>query len=205
VINELLVQYALQGKLVVRLKGGDVSLFSNVLDELKTLTEHQIDYEIIPGVTAALGAAAYAGIPLTARGYSTAVRMLTYYKSELLNESYMHELARTDDTLVFYMSSGPLDQLVEKLVEHGIAADKWIAIVEQATTPRQNVHHYPIQTYLSNAGGSTYASPTLIIIGKVAALHSTFGWMPNSRSKEHYFTPLSAASNDMFNKKTSIC
>ena len=205
VINDLLVQYALQGKLVVRLKGGDVSLFSNVLDELRTLTEHHIDYEIIPGVTAALGAAAYAGIPLTARGYSTAVRMLTYYKSELLNASYMQDLARTDDTLVFYMSSGPLDQLVEKLVEHGIAADKWIAVVEQATTPLQNVHHYPIRAYLSEAAGSTYASPTLIIIGKVAALHASFGWMPNSRSNEHYFTPLSTASNNMFNKKTSIC
>src|SRR5882757_549862 len=138
-INDLLVEYALQGKLVVRLKGGDVSVFSNVLDELKTLTEHQIEYEIIPGVTAALGAAAYAGIPLTARGYSTAVRMLTYYKSELLNESYMQDLARTDDTLVFYMSSGPLDQLVEKLVQYGIAADKWIAVIEQATTPQQHV------------------------------------------------------------------
>lgn len=204
-INDLLIQYANQGKLVVRLKGGDVSLFSNVLDELKTLTEHQIDYEIIPGVTAALGAAAYAGIPLTARGYSTAVRMLTYYKSELLNESYMQELARTNDTLVFYMSSGPLDQLVEKLVEHGIAADKWIAIIEQATTPQQNIHHYPVNAYLENAAGSTYASPTLIIIGKVAALHASFGWVSNSNSKEHYFTPLSIAGADLYNKKTSIC
>jgi len=204
-INDLLLQYANQGKLVVRLKGGDVSLFSNVLDELKTLTEHQIDYEIIPGVTAALGAAAYAGIPLTARGYSTAVRMLTYYKSELLNESYMQELARTDDTLVFYMSSGPLDQLVEKLVEHGIAADKWIAVIEQATTPQQNIHHYPVNAYLENAAGSTYASPTLIIIGKVAALHASFGWVSNNNSKEHYFTPLSIAGADLYNKKTSIC
>src|SRR4051812_42584827 len=71
-INELIVLYASEGKLVVRLKGGDVSIFSNILDELETLVTHQIPYEIVPGVTAALGAASYAGIPLTARGYSTA-------------------------------------------------------------------------------------------------------------------------------------
>jgi len=205
VINELLVEYALQGKLVVRLKGGDVSIFSNVLDELKTLTEHQIEYEIIPGVTAALGAAAYAGIPLTARGYATAVRMLTYYRSELLNEAYMQDLARTDDTLVFYMSSGTLDLLVEKLVQYGIASDKWIAIVEQATTPLQHVHQFPVHDYLDKAAGSSYASPTLIIIGKVAALHGSFGWMPESRSKEHYFTPLSVAGADLYNKKLPTC
>jgi uroporphyrin-III C-methyltransferase/precorrin-2 dehydrogenase/sirohydrochlorin ferrochelatase/uroporphyrin-III C-methyltransferase len=76
-INELIVAYAKQGKLVIRLKGGDVSIFSNILDELETAVTNNIPYEIVPGVTAALGAAAYAGIPLTARGYSTAVRFLT--------------------------------------------------------------------------------------------------------------------------------
>lgn len=205
VINDLLVEHALRGKLVVRLKGGDVSLFSNVLDELQTLTAHDIDYEIIPGVTAALGAAAYAGIPLTARGYSTAVRMLTYYKQDLLNESYMQDLARTDDTLVFYMSSGGVDTLVEKLLQYGIASDKWIALIEQATTPHQRVTHYPVHSYLSNAAGNSYASPTLIIVGKVAALHTSFGWIANSGNNEQYFTPLSVASNNLFTKKLPIC
>ena len=109
------MEYALQGKLVVRLKGGDASVFSNVLDELQALTRHHIDFEIVPGVTAALGAAAYAGIPLTARGYSTAVRLLTWYKQDLLDEAYWQELAATNDTLVFYMSAAPLlDELVGK-------------------------------------------------------------------------------------------
>jgi len=81
-INEMIRSYALEGKLVVRLKGGDVSLFSNILDELQVVTQYQIPYEIIPGITAATGAAAYAGIPLTARGYATAVRFLTLYKSD---------------------------------------------------------------------------------------------------------------------------
>ena len=192
-INDLLLEYALQGKLVLRLKGGDVSLFSNILDELKTLSENHIPYEIIPGITAAAGAAAYAGIPLTARGYATAVRFLTCYRENLLDEAYWQELARTDDTLVFYMSSAPLDQLVQKLVEKGIAADKWLAVVEQATTPLQQVHNYPIHEHLAAHKGKTYTSPTLIIIGKVAALYQRFQWTVNSRNKEHYFTPVEAA------------
>ena len=107
-INELIVDYALQGKLVVRLKGGDVSIFSNVLDELQALASNHIDYEIVPGVTAALGAAAYAGIPLTARDHASAVRFLTYYKMDVIDDGIWKDLASTDDTLVFYMSSDML-------------------------------------------------------------------------------------------------
>jgi uroporphyrin-III C-methyltransferase len=187
-INELLVEYALQGKLVVRLKGGDASIFSNVLDELQALRKHDIPYEIVPGVTAALGAAAYAGIPLTARGYSTAVRFLTWYKQDLLGESYWKELAATGDTLVFYMSAAPLDELVTKLLHHGIARDKWLAVIEQATTPMQHVMSCPIHDYRSS--GETYVSPTLIIIGKVVALQETFQWLPDSVSREPYFKPV---------------
>jgi uroporphyrin-III C-methyltransferase len=112
-INELLVEYALQGNLVVRLKGGDIAFFSNVLDELQTLVEHDIPYEIIPGITAASGASAYAGIPLTARGYATSVRFVTCYKEDELSESYWKELANTDDTLVFYMSNNTLQTVVK--------------------------------------------------------------------------------------------
>jgi len=191
-INDLLVEHAGRGRLVVRLKGGDASIFSNILDELRTLATHQIPYEIIPGITAALGAAAYAAIPLTARGYSTAVRFLTHYKKDDLNESYWKDLAQTADTLVFYMSSEPLDHLVENLLQYGIGPDKWLAVIEQATTPLQNVYNCPIHEYLSAKRGSHYVSPTLIIIGKVAALHEPFQWLPDSHSKENYFAPVAA-------------
>lgn len=185
-INDLLVAHALEGRLVVRLKGGDVSIFSNVLDELETLTQHGIPYEIVPGVTAALGAAAYAGIPLTARGYSTAVRFLTGCRPGG-DASWWRDLAQTDDTLVFYMSSAPLDELVGRLVAEGIATDRWVAVIEQATTPMQRVSSWPVREYISAAAGSRYASPTLIIIGRVAAFHSSFQWLANSRDKELYF------------------
>ena len=189
-INELIVEYALAGKLVVRLKGGDVSIFSNVLDELQALAANQIPYEIIPGVTAALGAAAFAGIPLTARGYSTAVRFLTYYKSDVVSEAYWKELAATDDTLVFYMSSETLDGVVTNLTKNNISADKLLAVVEQATTPLQNVHVSNIYAYNEQLKGIKFISPSLVIIGKVVGLHEQFNWLANSNSREEYFKPV---------------
>ena len=189
-INELIVDYALQGKLVVRLKGGDVSIFSNVLDELQVLLENEIEYEIVPGVTAALGAAAHSGIPLTARDYSTAVRFLTYYKMDVLNDKAWNDLAQTDDTLVFYMSSDTLDLLINKLIENNIGKDKHVAVIEQATTPLQNVYSCNVHDYANKFGNSNYVSPTLVIIGKVAALHKQFQWKENSDSKENYFAPV---------------
>ena len=189
-INELIVELALQGKMVVRLKGGDVSVFSNVLDELNVLVSHNIPYEIIPGVTASLGAAAYAGIPLTARGYSTAVRFLTYYKSDILPDAYWKELAQTDDTLVFYMSSETLEGIVYNLVKNNIAADKLLAVIEQATTPLQNVIISALNEFDEIVKGRKFISPSLVIIGKVVALHEQFKWLPNSNSRDHYFKPL---------------
>jgi len=189
-INSLLVEHALLGRRVVRLKGGDVSIFSNVLDELQTLVSNGIPYELVPGVTAALGAAAYAGIPLTARKYSTAVRFLTAWRSEGIDAAYWQDLAQTEDTLVFYMSSQPLDELVGRLIGNGIAEDRWVAVIEQATTPQQRVTALPIREYLAAAGGTQYASPSLIIIGKVAALHQAFGWKSDAADEQLYFPPV---------------
>ena len=189
-INELIVQFALEGKLVVRLKGGDVSIFSNILDELEVIVANQIPYEIIPGVSAAMGAAAYAGIPLTARGYSTAVRFLTLYKSDVVTDDYWKELSKTNDTLIFYMSSETLDTVVENLVKNNIGEDKLLAVVEQATTPFQKVHQFNLYQYHQLAKGKIYASPTLVIIGKVVALHEKFAWLENTGSTEEYFKPV---------------
>lgn len=191
-INELIVEYALQGKLVVRLKGGDVSIFSNIMDELEILVANNIPYEIIPGVTAALGAAAYAGIPLTARGYATAVRFLTYYKSDIVSDEYWEELARTDDTLIFYMSSETLDKVVEKLTYNNICNDKLLAVVEQATTPLQKVHITSLYEYEKKFMEKSFISPSLVIIGKVVSLHEQFAWLPNSNSNEYYFKPMTS-------------
>jgi len=186
-INELLVEHAKAGKLVVRLKGGDVSIFSNILDELETLVRENIPYEIIPGITAALGAAAYAGIPLTARGYSTAVRFVTYYRSDIVTDEYWKELAQTNDTLVFYMSAETLGSVVEHLLAHHISPDKQLAVIGQATTPQQKVKTWSLPDFL-NLADDSYISPTIAIIGKVVTLHRQFAWLQNNEEPKEYFT-----------------
>lgn len=199
-INDLLVEQARHHALVVRLKGGDVTFFSNVLDELRTLVEYRIPYEIVPGVTAASGAAAYAGIPLTARGYASAVRFLTYYRAVVWDEASWKELAATEDTLVFYMSADVLDTLIEKLLDNRISSEKYVAVIEQGTTPSQRVHLFNLRDYEEKIRGVEFASPTLVIIGRVAALHEEFQWINNTTNGESYFTPV----NEVKEKLLSI-
>ncbi len=190
-INQLLAHYALQGKLVVRLKGGDIAFFSNVLDELETLVQNNIPYEIIPGITAASGASAYAGIPLTARGFTTSVRFLTYYKTDVVSDAYWKELAATNDTLVFYMSSDTLEAVVSNLVANNISEEKLLAVIEQATTPLQTVTTSSLYDYDDTIKGKQFASPTLVIIGKVVALHQQFAWLENNiTNNKLYFKPI---------------
>jgi uroporphyrin-III C-methyltransferase/precorrin-2 dehydrogenase/sirohydrochlorin ferrochelatase/uroporphyrin-III C-methyltransferase len=186
-INELMVLYAQDNKRVVRLKGGDVSIFSNILDELETLVQYQIPYEIVPGITAALGAAAYAGMPLTARNHATAVRLLTAYKSDVVSEDYWRELSQTDDTLVFYMSSETVAHVVKQLTKYGINAEKKLAIVEQATTPYQQVYTTSLYEFTQKFGDRKFLSPSLVVIGKVVNLHAQFQWLPSNNEITEYF------------------
>lgn len=193
-INEMMVEYAMQNKTVARLKGGDVSIFSNILDELQSLKQNKIPYEIIPGITAALGAAAYAGMPLTARNHATSVRFLTYYKSEILDEKYWQELAVTNDTLVFYMSKGNLSKLIEKFIELNVSGEKKIAIIEQATTPFQKVYTSSFKEFETKFGDKEFASPSLVVIGKVVSLHEEFFWQENSEFEGLYFKSVTNGS-----------
>ncbi|UWX59803.1 uroporphyrinogen-III C-methyltransferase [Chryseobacterium oranimense] len=186
-INTLIVEYALQGKTVVRLKGGDISFFSNVLDELKVLKQHQILFEIVPGITAASGAAAYAGIPLTARGYATSVRFLTYYKTEILSNDYWKELGTSEDTLVFYMSKGNLEGLVDRFLSAGKTEGKKIAVIEQATTPYQKVYTSSLEDFHEKLGNKDFVSPSLVIIGKVVNLYEDFSWLQEPIQEGIYF------------------
>jgi len=203
-INELLVKYAEQGKLVVRLKGGDVSIFSNILDELTVLAEKNIPYEIIPGITAATGIAAFSAIPLTARNHSKGVRFLTYYKSDVLSEDYWKELAQTDDTLVFYMSSETASEVVEKLTAHNISAEKLLAVVEQGTTPNQQITVVNLYEYSRTTIDRKLASPSLLIIGRVVQLHQQFKWLENGLNTEEYFEPVVPQPLEQYSGKQKL-
>jgi uroporphyrin-III C-methyltransferase/precorrin-2 dehydrogenase/sirohydrochlorin ferrochelatase/uroporphyrin-III C-methyltransferase len=203
-INELLVEYANEGRLVVRLKGGDVSVFANVLDELSVLTTHGIPFEIIPGITAAAGAAASAAIPLTARGYSTAVRLLTYYKSDILSDAYWQELAATDDTLVFYMSAEMLLPLVHQLTRFKIAPSKLMAVIEQATTPFQYVQITSLYDLQLDFFPEQLISPTLIIVGKVVSLHHQYSTKHNNGKRTTYFKPVEKTATMKYKHSTAL-
>ena len=171
-INELMVEYARQGKLVLRLKGGD----TNILDELQMLTRFNIRYEIIPGISAALGASAYSGIPLTARGHAQAVRFVTLCKAEKITDALWHDWAQTDDTLVFYMSGQKLQTLTRNLLAHGIDSQKGIAVIQQATTSEQQTKVYSFADINVLSLPDFEFVPTLIIVGKVVHLHDSFAW-----------------------------
>ena len=203
-INQLLVDYAADYKLIVRLKGGDTAFFSNILDELHTLNNAGIRYEIIPGITAASGASSYAGIPLTARGYATSVRFLTSYNDKVLDENYWRGLAQTPDTLVFYMSSNTLDQLVDQLRAYGISNDNKIAVVSQATTHFQQVQIGSFDGYENELKGKIFISPSLVIIGKVVTLHESFNWYNNIKTDEYYFKPVEDLVQNVLPKQ-AIC
>jgi len=192
-INELLVHYAEQGKLVVRLKGGDSSIFSNILDELETLAENQIEYEIIPGVTSFSGAAAYCGIPLTARQHSKGIRIVTAYKTDEISEETWKDWAKTDDTLIFYMSGQKIREISSKLIQHNVDMAKGLAVIEQATTPQQKTKTFSFQNMNLDELPDFEFVPTLLIIGKTVSLHPKFAWFRELDAFESYFDKTPAA------------
>ena len=190
-INKLLVSHALQGKNTLRLKGGDVAFFSNVLDELYCLTEKNIPFEIIPGITAAAGASAYAGIPLTARGLAQGVQWITFNPSANYHPAKWRYLAETTDTLVFYMASKNVSDLAELLLRYmHPRKDTPIAVIEQATTPFQKVSLATLRNCVAAFGNQQFASPSLVIVGEVVNLHQQFNWFETKNDNGSVFSSL---------------
>jgi len=189
-INDLIVQFAASYKNVVRLKGGDISVYSNILDELMTVKEYNISYEIIPGITAVSGASAYTGVPLTARKIAAGIRILTYYKDSAVSDEAWKHLATFEDTLVFYMGGNLLPQLVHKLLQAGADKEIPFIVVEQATTPNQFVHQFTLGDFDSSEIYTEFISPSLVIMGKVTTLYRQFAWLPNNNKRAAYFKPL---------------
>lgn len=175
-VTSLIVEHAQKGKTVLRLKGGDTAFFSNVLDELEALSNKNIPYEIIPGITAASGASAYAAIPLTARGYSQAVQFLTFNPNSHYSPAKWKSLAQTNDTLVFYMASKNINDLVELLSRYTKNINTALAVIEQASTLQQQVHISSLKKAAEDFAGIVFSSPSLIIVGDVVNLHDRFKW-----------------------------
>ena len=181
-VTALIIEHALQGKKVLRLKGGDIAFFSNVLDELNALIEKNIPFEIIPGVTAASGASAYAGIPLTARTHSQGVQILTYNPNSYYNPETWKHLANSADTLVFYMSAKNICDLAELLLRYSKKPMIKLAVIEQATTIHQQVHISTLHDCAKDFAGKSFSSPSLVIIGDVVKLHEQFAWFNSTEA-----------------------
>jgi uroporphyrin-III C-methyltransferase / precorrin-2 dehydrogenase / sirohydrochlorin ferrochelatase len=165
-INELLVNYARRGLRVARLKGGDPFVFGRGGEEIEVLSRHGIPYISVPGITAALGAASYAGIPLTHRRLAQSV---TFVAGHVLDDESLdwHALAGARRTVVFYMGVSHLDRIVAKLRHSGANADHPVAIVERATLPDQRTLRGTLETIEKVARSAGVTAPALLIVGDV--------------------------------------
>lgn len=177
-INQLLVQHAKAGKVVVRLKGGDPYIFGRGGEEAMALAEAGIPFEVVPGVTSAIAAAAYAGIPVTHRDYASSVAFVTGHSAALHPDSNINweQLATAADTLVVYMGVAHLQQIVERLITYGRDSQTPVSLVRVGTTPQQFVVQGTLVDIVEKVEAVQLKSPAIIVVGEVNLLREQLRW-----------------------------
>ena len=175
-INHLLVRLAREGKRVVRLKGGDPFIFGRGGEEIDTLAAEGIPFQVVPGITAAAGCAAYAGIPLTHRDYAQSVVFVTGHLQDGTVNLNWKALVQPDQTIVFYMGLHGIDTICRELIRHGMPSSTLAALVQQGTTRNQRVLTGDLETLPSIVDKAHVKAPTLIIVGDVVELHGRLKW-----------------------------
>ena len=175
-LNLLLVRLAREGKKVVRLKGGDPFIFGRGGEEIETLFEFGITFEVVPGVTAAAGCAAYAGIPLTHRDHAQTVTFATGHLKDGSVDLDWHALARPNQTVVFYMGIGGIGEICRQMIAHGLPTTHPAAVVQNGSTERQRVLITDLETLPAKVGETGITSPALIIVGTVVRLQEKLAW-----------------------------
>lgn len=181
-INGLLADLAKQGKRVARLKGGDPFIFGRGGEEIETLMEQGIHFQVVPGITAASGCASYSGIPLTHRDHAQSVTFVTgHLKDDSINLNWQ-QLAKPNQTLVIYMGLVGLPIICQSLIEHGASENLPAALIQQGTTNRQRVFTGTLSTLPEIAAKQDITPPTLIVIGTVVSLHEKLQWFSGNQA-----------------------
>ena len=182
-INQKLVDYALKCNRVVRLKGGDPFIFGRGGEEIETLAEQGIPFQVVPGITAASGCASYAGIPLTHRDHAQSVRFIAGHLRSGKMDLNWPELVQPNQTLVFYMGLNGMETICQQLKDHGLNPTTPAALIEKGTSDRQQVFVGDLDTLPGIVREAGAKAPTLIIVGSVVSLHNKLAWFSNSGSK----------------------
>lgn len=181
--NALMVRLAREGRRVVRLKGGDPFVFGRGGEELETLARHQIPFSVVPGITAAVGATAYAGIPLTHRDYAQSAVFVTGHRKADAPDIEWQTLARSRQTLVIYMGALKAALIAERLQQHGRSPDTPAAVISQGTLPAQKTATGTLANLAELA--ETAPNPALIVIGEVVGLHEKLAWFGENGEGEN--------------------
>ena len=175
-INQLLARLALAGKRVLRLKGGDPFIFGRGGEEIETLMQQGVPFQVVPGITAANGVSSYAGIPLTHRDYAQACLFITgHLKNGVLDLDWA-AMARPQQTVVIYMGLVGLEQICQQLIAHGVAPDMPAAVIQQGTTQHQRVVSANLSDLASQVAAAKMKAPCLTIIGQVVQLREKLNW-----------------------------